>query len=113
MANYSALAASRASELQACAVVLSPGKPFMRFTIEKRPLTDSNGKPLPTAADVEFLTCDADTVDDAVRLFVRKEEAEVIGNVLTFPGFQAIATVRKQANVFTIQVGPASDLFVR
>ncbi len=85
----------------------------MKFTIEKRCLTDERGKPLSTAADVEFFAFDADTVDDAVRLFVGKQDAEVIGNVLTFPGFQAIATVRKASNVYTIQVGPASDLYVR
>ena len=30
----------------------------MRFTIEKRCLTDDHGKPLPTAADVEFFAFD-------------------------------------------------------
>ena len=81
----------------------------MRFTIEQRHLTDNKGKPVPVDA-VTFHTCDANNVDEAVRLFVRKRNAEVIGSVMTFPGFQAIATVRDPAgSVYTLQVTPSSE----
>ena len=82
----------------------------MRFTIEQRHLTDDKGKPV--AADaVTFHTCDATNVDEAVGLFVKKRHAEVIGSVMTFPGFQAIATVRDAAgSVYTLQVTPASGV---
>lgn len=86
----------------------------MKFTIEQRHLTDSSGRPVgdqPSA--VSFHTCEADTVDEAVKLFVSEGSGEVIGNVLKFPGFQAVATVRTGSGVYTLQVGPASQTFVR
>ncbi len=84
----------------------------MRFTIEQRHLTDRKGKPVPADA-VTFHTCEAHDVDEAVKLFVGKRNAEIIGNVMTFPGFQAIATVRDPAGaVYTLQVTPASGRFV-
>lgn len=80
----------------------------MRFTIEQRHLTDTSGKPVPADA-VTFHTCEAPDVDEAVRLFVKKRDAEIIGTVMTFPGFQAIATVRDPAGgVYTLQVAPSS-----
>ena len=82
----------------------------MRFTIEQRHLTDTGGKPLPPGS-VSFHSCEAESVDEAVRVFVKKNDAEVIGNVMTFPGFQAVATVRNPAGVFTLQVSPASQQF--
>ena len=87
----------------------------MRFTIEERHLTDTNGRPVASSApdSVEFHTCDAETIDDAVRLFVKKDAAEIIGNVLKFPGFQAVATVRKSSGVYTLQFTPASQQFKR
>ena len=84
----------------------------MRFTIEQRHLTDDAGRPVPAPAGVTYHTCDADSVDEAVRLFIRKHDAEVIGNVLTFPGFQAVATVRDPTGVYTLQFTPSSGRFV-
>ena len=83
----------------------------MRFTIEQRHLTDMAGRP--AAADsVMFHTCDASNVDEAVVLFVKKREAEIIGSVMTFPGFQAVATVRDpRGSVYTLQVRPTSEQF--
>lgn len=82
----------------------------MRFTIEERHLTDPEGRPVapeaPTA--VAFHTCEAETVDDALRLYVKKSAAEVIGTTLRFPGFQAVATVRKPSGVYSLQLMPAS-----
>ena len=62
---------------------------------------------------VSYQNCEAESVDDAVRLFVRNNSAELIGNVLKFPGFQAVATVRKPSGVYTIQITPASQGFRR
>lgn len=85
----------------------------MRFTIEQRHLTDVAGKPVADAHALTFHTCEATDADDAVRLFARDHSAEVIGNVLRFPGFQAIATMRSTDGVFTLQVAPASQQMVR
>lgn len=81
----------------------------MRFTIEERHLTEADGKPVASQDDVEFHVFDAETVDDAVRLFIKKDHAEIIGNVLKFPGFQAVATIRKAGGVYTVQFTPSSQ----
>ena len=81
---------------------------IMRFTIEQRHLTDLHGKPVGNEA-VSFHVCDAESADEAVRLFVKKDEGEVLGNILKFPGFQAVATVRKTSGVYTLQVSPSSQ----
>ena len=80
----------------------------MRFTIEQRHLTDATGKPVGNEL-VSFHSCDAESADEAVRLFVKKDEAEVLGSILKFPGFQAVATVRKTTGVYTLQVSPSSQ----
>jgi len=85
---------------------------LMRFTIEQRHLTDMNGKPIPGSDAVSFHSCEAETADDAVQQFVHVDGAEIIGNVLKFPGFQAVATVRKTSGVYTLQVTPASQQHV-
>jgi hypothetical protein len=86
----------------------------MRFTIEQRHLTDLAGRPLPSTdpTAVSFHVYEADTADDAVQRFVREDAGEVIGAVLKFPGFQAVATVRKTSGVYTLQVTPASSQHV-
>jgi len=86
---------------------------LMRFTIEQRHLTDPAGKPVrDDPAAVSFHTCEAENVDDAVRLFVSTSHGEVIGNVLKFPGSHAVATVRDVNGVSTLQVGPSSQNLV-
>ena len=80
----------------------------MRFTIEQRHLTDDRGKPVKAIPSVTFHTCEAESIDDAVRLFVKNHAAEVIGNILTFPGFQAVATMRDETGVYTLQFTPAT-----
>lgn len=84
---------------------------MMRFTIEERHLTDTDGRPVATTAanSVAFHSFDAATVDDAVGLYVKQDQAEIIGSVLKFPGFQAVATVRKSTGVYTLQFTPASQ----
>lgn len=81
----------------------------MRFTIEQRHLTDVAGKPVSEDRALSFYSCEATDADDAVRLFAHDHSAEVIGNVLRFPGFQAIATMRNANGVFTLQVAPTSQ----
>lgn len=86
----------------------------MRFTIEQRLLTDPAGKPVGNKPEnVSFHTFDAESADEAVRLFVTDNSGEVIGNILKFPGFQAVATVRNPTGVYTLQVTPASQNLVR
>lgn len=82
----------------------------IRFNIEQRHLTDTSGKPIGNGGTaVSFHVCEAETADEAVRLFVTKDGAELIGNILKFPGFQAVATVRKTSGVYTLQVSPSSQ----
>jgi hypothetical protein len=85
----------------------------MRFTIEQRHLTDDSGRPVAASDAVAFFHCEADTADDAVHIFVRDHIAEIIGNVLRFPGFQAVATMRNGSGVYTIQVSPSSQQMIK
>ncbi len=84
---------------------------MIRFTIEERHLTDGSGHPVSdrTPGAVAFHTLDAENVDEAVRLFVDRDDGEIIGNVLKFPGFQAVATMRKAGGVYTLQFTPSSQ----
>ena len=86
----------------------------MRFTIEQRHLTDPSGRPLRSAdhTGVSFHSLEADTADAAVRLFIIEDRGEVIGDILKFPGFQAVATIRKTSGVYTLQVTPTSSQHV-
>ena len=86
----------------------------MRFTIEQRHLTDESGRPLPSDDPrvVTFHTVDAETASEAVTEFVSDQGAELIGNIVTFPGSQAVATMRKSNGVYTLQVTPASSQIV-
>ena len=81
----------------------------MRFIVEQRQLTDVTGKPIAAPNKVSFHAFDAQDVDEAIRLIIKKESGELIGNVLKFPGFHAVATLRNPAGVYTLQVGPASQ----
>ena len=86
---------------------------MIRFTIEERHLTDTDGRPVAASApdSVAFHSCDAASIDDAVRLYVKNDQAEIIGSVLKFPGFQAVATIRKASGVYTLQFTPASQQY--
>jgi hypothetical protein len=86
---------------------------MIRFTIEERHLTDVEGRPLGSEApgSVTFHSFDAESIDEAVRLFVKRDNGEILGNVLKFPGFQAVATVRKSGGVYTLQFTPSSQSF--
>ena len=81
----------------------------MKFSIEQRHLTDAAGKPISgEGREVSFHILEAESTDDAVRLYIRDAGAEVIGEVLKFPGFQAVATMRNANGVYTLQVTLAS-----
>jgi hypothetical protein len=83
----------------------------VRFTIEQRHLTDASGKPVASqSSSLSFHACEADSADEAVRLFIKRDEGELLGDILRFPGFQAVATVRKTGGVYTLQVGPSSQV---
>jgi hypothetical protein len=81
----------------------------VRFTIEQRHLTDASGKPVVSTTSVSFLTVEAESADEAVRLIVKKDNAEVMGDIMKFPGFHAVATIKSSGGVFTLQVGPTSQ----
>ena len=82
---------------------------LMKFSIEQRHLTDAAGKPIAhTVGDVAFHVCEAQSAEEAVNAYVRDSGAEVIGEILKFPGFQAVATMRSAQGVYTLQVSPAS-----
>jgi hypothetical protein len=83
----------------------------MRFQIEQRHLTDQNGRPIPfnDVSLVSFHLFEASDADQAIRLFIHRDGAALVGEILRFPGFQAVATVRKATGVYTLQVGPTSQ----
>ena len=82
---------------------------LMRFSIEQRHLTDAAGKPIVRdGREVSYELMTAESVDDALGLYIRDRGAEVIGKVIKFPGFQAFATMRNVDGVYTLQVSPAS-----
>lgn len=85
----------------------------MRFTVEERHLTDGNGRPVAAPGTVSFHSCDAENLDECVSSYLVRDEAQLIGDVLKFPGFQAVATVRKRSGVYTVQITPASQRDVR
>ena len=61
---------------------------------------------------VTFHLAEAESAEQAVKSFVVGDQGEIIGNILKFPGFQAVATVRKTTGVYTLQVAPASATHV-
>lgn len=82
----------------------------MRFSIEQRHLTDTSGRPIPSdRIPVSFHSCEAADAGEALRLFIRDHKAEIIGTVVEFPGFQAVATVRNVEGVSTLQISPSSQ----
>jgi hypothetical protein len=83
----------------------------MRFTVEERHLTDSEGRPITAMDAVSFHTVDAESIDEAVRLYIGRDGAQIIGDVLKFPGYHAVATMRRSTGVYTLQFTPASQAF--
>jgi len=84
----------------------------MRFNIEQRHLTDPNGRPVSSAAAaVSFHSIEAESAPEAIQGFASEHRGEIIGDILKFPGFQAVATVRNTDGVYTLQVAPSSQKF--
>jgi len=81
----------------------------VRFTIEQRHLTDSAGKPVLSTSPVAFHVVEAESADEAVRLVIKRDNAELMGDIMKFPGFHAVATIKTSGGVFTLQVGPTSQ----
>jgi hypothetical protein len=82
---------------------------MMRFIIEQRPITDTSGRP--AAHDPEaalFHQCEAESAENAVHQFVAENGSAIIGSIVTFPGLQAVATIRNPTGVYTLQVTPSS-----
>jgi len=85
---------------------------LMHFTIEQRHLTDASGRPVPhAAAAVLFHSIEAESASDAARLFVEQNSGQIIGEIVKFPGFHAVATMRSTNGVDTLQVAPSSQKF--
>jgi hypothetical protein len=84
---------------------------MIRFTVEERHLTDTEGRPVNGVDNLAFHSFEAETIDQAVDLYMTKGGAELIGDVLKFPGFHAVATIRKPSGVYTVQFTPASQGF--
>jgi hypothetical protein len=83
---------------------------LMRFTVEQRHLTDANGRPVSNdASSLSFHSIEAESASDAVHSFAGENRGEVIGDILKFPGYQAVATVRNTDGVYTLQVTPSSQ----
>ena len=82
----------------------------MRFNIEQRHLTDPSGRPVSSAAAaVSFHAIEAESASEAIRGFASEHRGEIIGDIMKFPGFQAVATVRKSDGVYTLQFTPTSQ----
>jgi hypothetical protein len=83
----------------------------VRFTIEQRHITDASGRPI--TGEPAFHTVDAETAEDAVRLLIKRDNAELMGDIRNFPGFHAVATIKSSGGVYTLQVGPTSQSRIR
>jgi hypothetical protein len=81
----------------------------LKFRVEQIFLTDEAGKVTPVGQNRVFHLLEADNVDDALFAFVKKDGAEIVGDVMKLPGFQAIATARRNNWVYTLQLLPVSD----
>jgi len=46
-----------------------------------------------------------------VRAFVEQNGGQIIGEIVKFPGFHAVATMRNAEGVDTLQVAPSSQKF--
>lgn len=82
----------------------------MRFRVEQIFLTDDEGRVIPSSGRSPlYHLLEAATVDDLLTAFVKQRGGVIVGEVLKFPGFQAVATVRDEQSVYTLQVLPSTD----
>lgn len=85
----------------------------MRFSIEQNFLTDYTGRPISQKPAAAFHLVEAETLDAALATFLNDQQAQVIGSVQHFAGWEAIATAQQEQTVFTLHILPASDAFRR
>lgn len=83
-------------------------QPIMRFRIEQLNLTDDSGRPV-VPREAVLHVVEAPTVEEALDKFMNEDHAQLIGDLLRFPGLQAVATLRKDNKIYTLQVQPVSD----
>lgn len=82
----------------------------MRFRVEQIYLTDQQGRVIPSnGRHPQYHVVEAATVDELIMAFVQEQGGTIVGDVLKFPGFQAVATVRNEQSVYTLQVLPSTD----
>ena len=72
----------------------------MQFTIESRELTSSRNDRL----DPVSTTIDAETPDDAISVFVQRNESELVSFQKPAECGESIATVKKDDVVFLVRV---------
>jgi hypothetical protein len=83
---------------------------MMRFTIEQRPLTGPSGRPAAHDREaVSFHHCEAESAGDAIHQFLTVNGGNIVGEIVRFPGLQAVGTVRLADGVYTLQVTPSSQ----
>jgi hypothetical protein len=83
---------------------------LVRFRVEQVFLTDDEGRVIPSSGRSPlFHLVDAPSVDELLHLFLDEQGGEIVGEILRFPGFQAVATVRSDQSVYTLQILPTTD----
>lgn len=83
----------------------------MRFRIEQTFLTNEEGAVIPPVGhEVRLHIREAATVEEALESFVHADHGQIVGNVIRFPGFQLIATARRDKSVYTLHLDPATDM---
>jgi hypothetical protein len=87
---------------------------FVRFQIEQTFLTGADGRVAPVVTDSTRLhISQGEDAVGVIRNFVEADGAEIVGDVLSLPGLQAIATARRAGTVYTLQVLPSSGPIAR
>ncbi len=81
----------------------------MKFRVEQIFLTDQEGRVVEAGKEIDFHIVDADDPRGAILQFLAQDEADLMGEVLKFPGMQAVATARRGNLVYTLQLIPATD----
>lgn len=82
----------------------------MQFEVEKTQLAVPASTRSTEEFDISrFYVAEASDVDEALRLFVRKDHARIVGEVQKFPGSQLVATVRKHNKVYMVQLCPTDN----
>jgi hypothetical protein len=76
----------------------------LQFTIESRQLTTESTRRSAANSDSNWTTIEAATPDDAISLFVRLSESQLVSFLKPADGRESIATVKKDDSVFLVRV---------